>query len=198
MRKLRKFVLAVALVWPASAFAASPAAVLVLGPDGRPLAGAVVTLTMPGVAPPPARGPYVMSQRNITFDPHVMVVPVGATVSFPNFDKVRHHVYSFSQPKKFDLKLFGRDESRSVTFDKPGAVALGCNIHDAMNGVIYVTVSPYTAVTGADGRVKLSVAAPGAGRLSVWHPSIRARDNTLSQPATVTGAGLNTTLQIKR
>ena len=65
-------------------------------------------------------------------------MPVGATVSFPNRDKVRHHVYSFSAAKKFDLKLYGRDETRSVVFDKPGVVALGCNIHDVMSGFIVV------------------------------------------------------------
>ena len=87
--------------------------------------------------------------------------------------------------------------SRTVNFDKPGAVALGCNIHEAMNGVVYVTASPYTALTDVAGRVRMNV-GPGAGRVAVWHPSIRAAGNTLEQPASVAAAGLTTVLQLHR
>ncbi|KQT31408.1 plastocyanin/azurin family domain protein [Sphingomonas sp. Leaf412] len=177
---------------------ASPVVVTVTGFDGRPLEGAVVTLAMPGVAAPVPRGPYVMKQQNIAFAPHILIVPVGASVSFPNLDRVRHHVYSFSAPRKFDLKLYGREENRSISFDRAGAVALGCNIHDAMNGVVYVVATPYAAVTGADGRVRIDVDAAGRGTLSVWHPSIRASGNVLSQPAAVGGAGLTTAVRLRR
>lgn len=197
MRKFLIVVLALAALPVATAAHAAPVVIQVVGIDGRPLAGAVVTLTLPGTPPPVPRGPYAVAQRDIQFDPQVLIVPVGATVSFPNFDKVRHHVYSFSTAKKFELKLFGRDESRTVTFDKPGAVALGCNIHDRMNGVVYVTASPYTALTDATGVVRMNV-APGAGRVAVWHPSIRAAGNTLEQPAPIAAAGLTTTLQLRR
>ena len=183
---------------PLPAAAATPVAVQVLGPDGRPLAGAVVTVTLPGTPTPAPRGPYAMAQRNIAFEPHVLIVPVGATVTFPNFDKVRHHVYSFSAPKKFELKLFGREESRSITFDKPGAVALGCNIHDAMNGVVFVTASPYTAQTGADGRARMGLARGGTGTITIWHPSIRTAGNVRWQAVSVPAAGLATTVQLRR
>lgn len=197
MRNSRIVALALVTSPIATAAQAAPVLIQVVGVDGRPLSGAVVTVTMPGTAAPAPRGPYVVAQRNIQFDPRVLIVPVGATVSFPNLDKVRHHVYSFSKPKKFELKLFGRDESRNVVFDKPGAVALGCNIHDAMNGVVYVTASPYTALTDAAGRVRMNV-APGSGRVAVWHPSIRSAGNTLEQLAFVAATGLTTTLQLRR
>lgn len=197
MRNFRIVMLALVALPIATTAKAAPVLIQVVGVDGRPLSGAVVTVTMPGTAAPAPRGPYVVAQRNIQFDPRVLIVPVGATVSFPNFDKMRHHVYSFSKPKKFELKLFGRDESRNVVFDKPGAVALGCNIHDAMNGVVYVTASPYTALTDAAGRVRMNV-APGSGRVAVWHPSIRSAGNTLEQPASVAASGLTTTLQLHR
>lgn len=182
----------------AAPVATAPVIVQVIGVDGRPVAGAVVTLTISGTPPPTIRGPYTVAQRDIQFAPHMILVPVGATVTFPNYDKVRHHVYSFSQPKKFELKLFGREENRSVTFDKPGAVALGCNIHDAMNGIIYVTASPYSAVTGPDGRVQIAVAGGRPATASVWHPSIRAAGNTLSQSVTIGATGLSTTLKLSR
>lgn len=176
---------------------AAPVSVQVIGLDGRPLAGAVVTLTMPGTAVPAPRGTYRVAQQNIAFDPKVLIVPVGAQVSFPNLDRVRHHVYSFSPAKKFDLKLYGRDESRSITFDKPGPVTLGCNIHDGMNGLVYVTATPYAALADADGRVSFAGAGAGRGMLTVWHPSIRKSGNTLSQPLVVSSAGATATVRLR-
>ncbi|MEH3048494.1 methylamine utilization protein [Sphingomonas adhaesiva] len=182
----------------ATAAAAAPVAVDVRGPDGRPLAGAVVTVEMPGVAAPAPRGDYAVEQKDIQFQPHVLIVPVGATVAFPNRDRVRHHVYSFSKPRKFDLKLYGREEARSVTFDKPGAVTLGCNIHDTMNGVVFVTATPFAAQTDAAGRVSFAGVPAGQATVRVWHPSIRAAGNTLAQPLAVTAAGATSHLVIRR
>ena len=93
---------------------------------GRPTPNAVVMVRpASGVPAAPIRfpWPYTVAQQNIQFDPFVLVVPVGATVGFPNRDKVRHHVYSFSAGNKFELKLFGRDESRSVVFRAPGGMS---------------------------------------------------------------------------
>ena len=109
------------------------------------------------------------------------VVPVGANVSFPNRDATKHHVYSFSPAKRFELKLFARDQSRSVRFDKPGVVALGCNIHDSMSAFIVVTDSPWTARTDGKGVVQFANAPNAAARLSVWHPYLRAPGNVLAR-----------------
>ena len=185
-----------ALLCPAAAFA-GPVQIAVVGADGRPLTGAVVSVEMPGVPAPP-RGPYVMRQLNVAFDPHVLIVPVGANVSFPNLDRVRHHVYSFSRAKKFELKLYGRDQSRAVLFDQPGVAALGCNIHDSMTGFVYVTPSPYTAQSNAAGRVGFASVPAGRGTLVVWHPSIRAPGNMLRQPVQIGAAGYQTTLTLRR
>ncbi len=181
-----------------TAAAAAPVAIAVRAADGTPLAGAVVTVEMPGVAPPRAQGPYAVEQRDIQFQPHVTIVPVGATVGFPNRDKVRHHVYSFSKTRKFDLKLYGRDDTRTVTFDQAGVVALGCNIHDSMSGFVFVTATPFAALTDAAGRIRFADVPAGAVTVRVWHPSIRAPGNTLGQPAQVAAAGLSTTLTLRR
>lgn len=191
------WLVATGLLLPAIATAA-PVTVIVKGPDGRPLADAVVSVEVPGGPAAVPRGAYMVQQRDIAFEPHVLVVPVGASVGFPNRDKVRHHVYSFSKPRKFDLKLYGRDDQRAVTFDKPGVVALGCNIHDQMSGFVYVTATPFAAVTDAAGRVALTGVPAGAVTLRVWHPSIRAPGNMLAQPKTVAAAGLATTVAIQR
>lgn len=173
----------------ASAAHAGPVSIDVRGADGKPLAGAVVSVEMPGVRAPQPRGPYAVEQRNVQFQPHVLIVPVGASVAFPNRDRVRHHVYSFSKPKRFDLKLYGREEARTVLFDAPGVVALGCNIHDAMSGFLFVTASPFTAQTDAAGRVAFGQVPAGKATVRVWHPSIRAPGNTLVQGAAIGAAG---------
>ena len=177
---------------------AAPVVVTVTGADGRPLPGAVVTVMVPNVAAPVPRGVYTMAQRNIAFDPHVLIVPAGATVSFPNRDTVRHHVYSFSKPKKFDLKLYGRDETKAVTFDQPGVVSLGCNIHDVMSGFIFVTTTPFAAVSDAAGRVTINNVPAGRATLTLWHPSVRAPGNSLSQAVAIAPSGLTLAMSARR
>lgn len=125
---MRLAVLAAAFVFLASNSAAADLTVSVRTTAGAPVANAVVTVHVAGgagVMPARLGWPADMVQRNLKFDPFVLVVPVGGQVSFPNQDTVRHHVYSFSPTKRFELKLYGKGESRSVNFDKAGAAAVG-------------------------------------------------------------------------
>ena len=194
-----RYPLALVLLAEAATSHAATVSIDVRGIDGRPLAGAVVTVD--SARPVPASSPsraYQIEQRDIAFQPRVLIVPVGATVTFPNRDKVRHHVYSFSKPKKIDLKLYGREDMRAVTFDKPGVVALGCNIHDAMSGFVYVTTTPFAALTDAAGRVTIANVPAGGARVTVWHPSIRSPGGTASQPITVAPAGFSTVFALHR
>jgi len=141
----------------------------------------VVTLYPSGAARAPrSGGRYVVAQENLQFRPFLTVVPVGADVSFPNLDPTRHHVYSFSPAKKFELKLFAKDQSRSVTFDRAGVVALGCNIHDQMSAYIIVTDSAWTARTDARGIARFTD-APAGSTMSVWHPHLRVPGGTMSR-----------------
>jgi len=188
-----------ALLAPA-ALPAATVTIEVRGPDGAPLPGAVVMVQAASKPAGPIRFPwaYKVSQQNISFQPHVLIVPVGANVSFPNLDKVRHHVYSFSKAKKFDLKLYGQDETRSVVLDKPGLVSLGCNIHDSMSGFVWVVDTPFAAQTDATGHVALADVPAGAATIEVWHPAIKASGNLLSQKVAVGPGGYSTTLTIRR
>lgn len=187
----------IACLCPVAAQAA-PVAIDVRGADGTPLAGAVVTIETAKAPAPVPRGPYAVEQRNIQFQPHVLIVPVGATVAFPNRDKVRHHVYSFSKSKKFDLKLYGREDQRTVTFEKPGVVALGCNIHDSMSGFLIVVATPFAAQSDAAGHVAFGNVPVGAATVRVWHPSIRAPGNALTQTVAIGAKGYATTFAIRR
>ncbi|MDB5703353.1 MAG: methylamine utilization protein [Sphingomonas bacterium] len=185
-----------AVAAPVSARAAT-VDINVRGADGKPLAGAVIMVDTPKTATPIhfAWGTE-MAQRNIAFDPHVLIVPTGSTVTFPNKDKVRHHVYSFSKVKAFNLKLYGKDEVPSVLFDKPGIVALGCNIHDSMSGFIVVVDTPFAMQTDANGHVSIPGVPAGAATVRLWHPSIRAPGNMLSQAVTVAPTGFSTTYAV--
>ena len=177
---------------------AAPLTVRVLDTNGRPVRDAVVTLKPNGAsARPSAAGRFSVSQKDMQFHPFVLVVPVGAKVSFPNLDPTRHHVYSFSPAKKFELKLFAKDQSRSVVFDKPGVVALGCNIHDAMTAFIMVTDSPWTAKTGPNGIAQFPNAPNSPGRISVWHPYLRAKANVVEQGVSAASRGTTFTVALR-
>ena len=181
VRRILVTVAGLALAAPA---AAAPLAVRVVDSAGRPVRDAVVTLYPSGAAARPARagGRFVVAQRNLQFQPFLTIVPVGADVSFPNLDPTKHHVYSFSPAKRFELKLFAKDQSRSVHLDKAGVVALGCNIHDQMSAFIVVTESKWTARTNAQGMALFADAPNAPGRLAVWHPYLRAPGGQLQQP----------------
>lgn len=157
---------------------------------GAPVSGAVVMSAAKGK---PATGTYTMKQSDLTFDPYILVVPVGAEVSFPNLDRVRHHVYSFSKGNRFELKLYGKEDHRSVTFDNPGIVAIGCNIHDEMVGYIRVVESAAFGKTGADGHLALDMSP---GKVTVWHPDAMGREITVDVPS-APNAPVAVTLKMK-
>jgi plastocyanin len=148
--------------------------VMVVDRDGRGVGEAVVTAT-PAAAnagASPTLKSAVMDQRNLAFVPRVLVVGVGTSVEFPNDDSVSHQVYSFSAAKRFQLPLYKGEVHPPVTFDRPGLVVLGCNIHDGMVGYIYVTDAPYFGKTEAVGSVQLKALPVGDYRIAVWSPFI--------------------------
>lgn len=139
---------------------------------GQALADAVVSAQVEGAAPKLAHGATAqMGQKNRTFVPHILVIQTGTAVNFPNFDTVRHHVYSFSTIKPFELKLYAATPAAPIVFDQPGTAVLGCNIHDQMNAFIHVVSTPYFATTDASGTATLAV-PPGELRLQIWHPML--------------------------
>jgi len=126
--------------------------------------------------------PNVMSQENMTFVPHVLPVYVNSKVSFPNNDETRHHVYSFSKAKVFELRLYSGKAERFVEFENTGVVVLGCNIHDNMLGYIYVSDTPLFLKSNQNGLVNFANLAAGNYSMSIWHPRLRGKkdDNKIS------------------
>ena len=119
---------------------------------------------------PPRRA--VLDQKNRMFVPHVLPIQTGTAVTFPNSDNVRHQVYSFSPAKKFQLPLYAGTPAAPVVFDKPGVVAVGCNIHDQMSAYLVVVDTPYFALA-ADGRAELSGLPEGKYDVRVWYAGMR-------------------------
>lgn len=173
--------LAMAAGFPA--VAAAHLSVKVTDEEGQPVENAVVTFFPAGGAPAVAPRDAEMVQSGKRFSPSILVVPVGSRVKFPNRDEVAHHVYSFSSPKKFDLPLYVGEAVAPVVFDRPGVVTLGCNIHDWMVAHIFVSATPFHAVSGTDGRAHLHGVPSGGGVIEVWHPRLRGKPVSLERPA---------------
>ncbi|MBC8008245.1 MAG: methylamine utilization protein [Prolixibacteraceae bacterium] len=147
---------------------------------GAPVTEAVIYAVALGEKPASASRRGIMDQVNKEYFPLVVPVQVGAAVIFPNKDNIRHHVYSFSAAKPFELKLYSGTPAKPVVFDKPGPVVLGCNIHDWMVGYIYVVDTPYFAKTDTTGSARLEGLPAGEYQLRVWHPYMKGEPAALS------------------
>lgn len=139
--------------------------------EGAPVSGAVVLVDTGQPAGPLSAAR--MDQVAMQFTPQVLVVTPNTEVSFPNSDDVRHHVYSFSPAKRFELRLFKGTEAPPVLFDQPGAVVLGCNIHDQMRGYILVAEQSVHAFSDAEGLVEIADLPAGNWPVAVWHPRLQ-------------------------
>ncbi len=155
------------------------------GADGAPLADAVALLEPVGakVAVKPMADAEI-SQSKRQFHPRVTLVTTGTRVSFPNFDTVRHQVYSFSPIKTFELKLYAGVPAVPVLFDKPGFAVLGCNIHDSMAAWVVVADTPWSARSSSNGSARIDAVPPGSYRLRLWHPGLPT--NTEAPPIALT------------
>jgi plastocyanin len=166
--------------------------------SGQPLADAVVFLDSrdAALAAHPLRD-VAIAQEHKQFTPRVTVVTVGSAVDFPNRDTVRHHVYSFSPTKPFELKLYAGTPSNPVVFDRAGIAVLGCNIHDHMSAWVVVVETPYFGRSGSAGRVVLDNVPAGAYRLRTWHPALPVGAPAIDQAVTVAASGASLTVQLE-
>ena len=184
----------------AGAATAGTVQVLVQDKAGRALQDAIVFLESAEAsrarqaAKPPSG--VEIQQLGRQFEPRVVVVPQGTSIQFPNRDNVRHHVYSFSAAKNFELKLYSGTPANPVVFDKPGVAVLGCNIHDHMVAWVVVVDTPYYGKTAAAGRVTLPQVPPGAYRLRVWHADLPVGAPALDRALAVEAADASVTLRM--
>ncbi|QPB81900.1 methylamine utilization protein [Pseudoalteromonas rubra] len=130
-----------------------------------PLSGVVVEVVAP-LRAGQVQQVAVMDQVNKQFHPRLLTIMQGQAVSFPNSDDIRHHVYSFSETKRFELKLYAGTPIQPIRFEQPGVVVLGCNIHDSMVGYIYVSQSKDVLTSDQSGTVQLPAYAQ---QVAIWH-----------------------------
>jgi plastocyanin len=149
---------------------------------GEPVGDAVL-LAFPAAGGGRPGKPAVVDvdQVDKEFVPRVSAVRAGTPIRFPNYDQIRHHVYSFSPTKTFEIPLYKGIPADPIVFDQPGVVTLGCNIHDWMQGYVLVTETSYFAKSGEDGRVTLDGLPAGAARLQVWHPEMEGQPEDTGQ-----------------
>ena len=153
----------------AASAGATGVAVQVQDAAGNPLADAVVYVeaeTAPAGGKASANGQ--IEQKGLKFMPLVTVVQTGSKVFFPNNDKVRHHIYSFSAAHKFEQKLYSGESAAPQVFDKAGTVVLGCNIHDKMLAYVKIVDTPYFAKTDGAGAARIELPA-GKYVVKAWH-----------------------------
>ena len=144
--------------------------IAILEKDNKPspdLGDAVVYLEGQGMGARIARFEVTISDK--VFSPHVLVVPVGSTVAFPNHDPFDHNVFSVSEPNSFDLGLYGRGEGKSITLKNPGLVRVFCNVHPRMAALVQVMATHHYGQPAADGSFTITGVEPGTYRLHVWH-----------------------------
>lgn len=129
-----------------------------------------------------------LTQINQDFEPHVLAVPLGTSVSFPNGDVVFHNVFSYSKAKRFDLGYYGKGKTKDVRFDKPGVVQIFCDIHSNMSAYVVVVDTKYVTQPDDEGFYVLTDVPPGTYQLKVWHPDLGERTNKV----TITSTGITT------
>ena len=173
---------------------AAPQNITVVDAAGQALAGAAVSIAVKGTPATTSGKTIDMAQRDKQFVPKLVVIQTGSAVNFPNFDTVRHHVYSFSSAKQFEIKLYTGRPSAPVTFDKAGTATLGCNIHDNMLGHIHVVDTPYFGVTDAQGKVDIDLPA-GDHRVRIWHPKMG--ENQMGQDFRIVSGSAPVTLRLQ-
>ena len=160
--------------------------VKVIDADGKPVPGSVVELTLDkDIDNPNLPDISEMDQVNRRFVPHILAVHKGTKVTFPNSDSIKHHVYSFSPAKTFELKLYKEAIPTPVEMDNEGVVAMGCNVHDWMSGYIYVAESQFFGQTDENG-VYESEPPSKVVSINVWHPRFNETDIKKGQNIEVT------------
>lgn len=163
---------------------------------GKPLQDAAAYAEPLGPLPAAHAKGMEIEQKNRKFMPLMTVVQTGSSISFPNNDTVRHHVYSFSPTKPFELKLYSGTPGTPVMFDKPGTVVIGCNIHDQMVAYIQVVNTPFFGKSDQAGKVKIADLVPGKYRLKAWHYQLPPNATPVETDITVTKNDLTADLVI--
>ena len=193
-----RWVVACCLAAGAARVLAASVGIAVIDRNGTSVEDAAVYLEPLDAKTPPLKSRTVeIEQKDRRFSHLMAVVQVGQGILFPNRDSVRHHVYSLSQAKLFELKLYSGVHSSPVVFDKPGSVVVGCNIHDKMVTYIHVVDTPWHGKSDAEGRVRLDGVPEGRYKLKVWHYGLANLDAAAEQVITLKGDSASASVRLE-
>ncbi|MFZ6771825.1 methylamine utilization protein [Undibacterium sp. SXout7W] len=184
---LRSVLAGVLLTGSVQAYAAS-VSVNTVDKNAAAMADVIVYATPIGVAIPPAgkMDTAVIAQNDMQFTPYVTAIRVGSQVKFPNYDKMEHHVKSFSSAKEFEIKTYDRGVTPPpVLFDKPGIVVVYCLLHNWMRAYVLAVDTPYFAKTDASGHLTLDHLPDGNYKIEAWHPNMGSIKPPLTQTVAV-------------
>ena len=169
--------------------------ILVVDENDKPVSEAVVYLRSNDVIKSTsAKAEAKVDQVEKEFIPHVLVVNTGASIHFPNSDNIRHQVYSFSEAKTFEIPLYSGVPAKPVTFDVPGVVSLGCNIHDWMSAHIFVADNNFYSLTDEHGKALIEAVPNGQHSLQIWHEEL---DGDLERFSKIIKISADETVQLK-
>lgn len=173
LSRLSRLLTALSILWLYSAAAGGASLTMTLtDQDGKVVEDAVLYVsTVDGQRTATAPMQANVDQIDEMFVPHVRAITTGSSISFPNSDHIRHHVYSFSDAKKFELPLYIGIPAEPLVFDQAGLVTLGCNIHDHMLGYLLVLDTPYFAEVTA-GSATIANLPTGKWAIEIWHPRL--------------------------
>ena len=149
----------------------------VVDQDGKPTNNAIVHIMGANIQSE-ATSIAIMDQIDREYSPHVLPIHTNQKVSFPNSDNVRHHIYSFSTAKQFEVKLYAGTPQSPILFENPGIVVLGCNIQDSMLGYIAVYDSGKFNVVDSKGRVSFDQPLSSLNAIAIWHPNLKKPNDT--------------------
>lgn len=193
-RRAPSWLIAASLAVLAAPAQAASLAATVTDEAGRPLPDAVITLRFEAGGTPPSPAAAFsnsaeIDQKDEAFIPTVVVIPIGGSVTFRNSDRTRHHIYSFSPIRRFEMVQSPNEVSAPVQFDQAGIAAIGCNIHDHMSAYVQVTDAPWAKVTDASGQARIDDLPTGRFVATVWHPRLRPRSEAPTSTLVVHDAG---------
>src|ERR1700690_3194029 len=173
--------------------AAIPGTVVWLTPTATAGSGIEAAPAMPNSPATPPANPHLV-QKNKSFEPHILVVPAGSLVEFPNRDPFFHNVFSLFEGKRFDLGLYEAGSTRMVRFDRPGISYIFCNIHPEMSAVIITMGTPLYAIANGDGQISIPDVQYGRYLLHIWSEGMGpendkavTREITIAENATSLG-----------
>ncbi len=141
--------------------------------QNKPVENAVITATPLFSKVETVIQTKVIDQINKEYVPRVVIISKGSSLKFPNKDNIRHHVYSFSKARQFELPLYKGSTASPIEFNNAGVVTLGCNIHDWMRGYVFISETPFAVLTDKKGKAAIDDLAEETYRIDFWHPRLK-------------------------